>query len=165
MRLRLPGQVAVAALALAAAVPAFAAGPLTIDSRMMVERRSTAADGSTRATLVPATRAVPGDRITVVLAYRNTGTAPIRDLVLANPVPRNVAFRSAAPATPAATAPAAEVSVDGRTFGRLDALRVAMPDGTLRPAVAADVTHVRWRLPNPVTAGQAGELAFQAVLK
>lgn len=162
MRVRLSAHVAIAALAIAAAAPAVAAaaGPLTIASRMMVERRTTAADGSTRATLVPAVRVMPGDRITVVLAYRNTGTAPIRDLVLANPVPRNVVFRRAA-ATPAAP----EVSVDGRTFGDLATLRVAMPDGTLRPAVADDVTHVRWRLPSPVTAGQAGELAFQAVLK
>lgn len=151
---------AAASVAVLAAPLVAAGGPLTMTTRMLVEKRVTAADGATRTTMIPATRAVPGDRITVVLDYRNTGTAPIGNLVLANPIPRNVAYRSAAAgsATP-------EVSVDGKTYGSLDGLRVTMPDGATRPAVADDVTHVRWRLSSPVTAGQRGELAFQAVLK
>ncbi|GAA0658538.1 putative repeat protein (TIGR01451 family) [Sphingomonas insulae] len=146
--------------ALVLAAPLAAAGPLTMTTRMMVEKRVAARDGSTATTMIPATRAVPGDRITVVLAYRNGGTAPIGNLVLANPVPRNVAFRGAA-----AGSAAPEVSVDGKTYGSLDGLRVTTPDGATRPATANDVTHVRWRLSSPVAAGQGGELAFQAVLK
>ncbi len=149
-----------AAATMIAAAPLAAAGPLTMTTRMMLEQRSAAADGSVKTRLVPATRAVPGDRITVVLAYRNTGTAPIANLVLANPVPQNVAFRGAAAGT---VAP--DVSVDGKTFGSLDTLRVTTPDGATRAAAATDVTHVRWRLSSPVSAGQGGELAFQAVLK
>lgn len=152
--------VSLAAVSLAIAAPAIAAGPLTMTTRMMVEKRVAAPDGSTRTTLVPAARAVPGDRITVVLAYRNTGSAPIANLVLANPVPRNIAYRS-----PAAASPAPELSVDGKTFGSLADLSVKGTDGTLRPAGAGDVTHVRWRLSSPIAAGQGGELAFQAVLK
>jgi uncharacterized repeat protein (TIGR01451 family) len=149
------------AIALAAlAAPVAAAGPLSMTTRMMVEKRVAAADGTTRTTLIPATRAVPGDRITVVLSYRNGGTAPIANLILANPVPGNVAFRGAA-----AGSAAPEVSVDGKTYGSLDGLRVTTPDGATRPATADDVTHVRWRLSSPVSAGQGGELAFQAVLK
>lgn len=140
------------------AMPATAEGPLTVTTRMMVERRVAASDGSTRTTLVPAARAVPGDRITVVVAYRNTGSAPLGNVVLANPVPRNVAYRGAA-------SEAAEVSVDGRAYGALADLRVATPDGGTRAAGAADVTHVRWRLPGTLAAGQGGERAFQAVLK
>lgn len=151
---------ALLAVAVVAAAPAVAAGPLTVTTRMMVEKRIAAPDGSTRTTLVPATRAVPGDRIAVILAYRNTGSAPIDNLVLANPVPTNVAYRSRA-----AASPAPELSVDGKTFGSLADLRVKGPDGALRPAGAGDVTHVRWRLSSPIAAGQGGELAFQAVLK
>lgn len=153
----LPAAIAVIA---AAAAPAIAAGPLTIASRMMVEKRVAAPDGTTRTTLVPATRATPGDRITVVLAYRNTGAAALGDVVLANPVPRDVAYRGAV-----AGAAAPDVSVDGRSFGALAQLRVATPDGATRPAGADDVTHVRWRLSSPIPAGQGGEVAFQAVLK
>jgi len=150
-----------AAAALAAlAVPALAAGPLTMTSRLLVERRVAAADGTVRTTMVPATRAVPGDRITVVVAYHNGGPAPIGDLVLANPVPRGVAYRG-----PAAGSPAPEVSVDGVRFGPLSELSVAVPGAAPRAAVADDVTHVRWRLASPVAAGRGGELAFQAVLQ
>lgn len=144
---------------LLAASPALA-GPLTMTTRMMVETRVGAADGTNRMAMIPATRAVPGDRITVVLAYRNTGTAPVGNLVLANPVPRNIAFRGAA-----AGSAAPDVSVDGKSYGSLDGLRVTTPDGATRPATADDVTHVRWRLSSPVAAGQGGELAFRAVLK
>ncbi|WP_332837981.1 hypothetical protein [Sphingomonas sp. MA1305] len=145
--------------AVAAAAPALAAGPLTIATRMMVEKRIAAADGTTRIQMVPAVKAVPGARITVVLAYRNTGAQPIGNVVLANPVPRNIAYRNPAPGSAAP-----ELSVDGSTYGPLSALTVAGPQGR-RPATLDDVTHVRWRLSSPIAAGQGGELAFQAVLK
>lgn len=154
--LRLSATLACAVLA---AAPALAAGPLTIATRMMVEKRVAAADGTTRTQLVPAVRAMPGARITVVLAYRNTGAQPIGNVVLANPVPRNIAYRAVAPGSPAP-----ELSVDGKTFGPLAALTVAGPQGP-RAATLDDVTHVRWRLSSPIPAGQGGELAFQAVLK
>jgi len=149
-----------AVAAVATAASAAAAGPLTMTTRMMIEKRVTAADGSTATQLVPANKAVPGDRITVVLAYRNTGTAPIGSLVLANPVPRNVLYRGSV-----AGSQTPELSIDGKTFGTLAELRVTTPQGATRAATASDVTHVRWRLSSPVAAGQGGELAFQAVLK
>lgn len=151
---------ALAALAICAAGTASAAGPLQITTSMMVEARSAAADGTTRMTLVKPVRVTPGDRVVVVLAWRNTGTQALSDVVLANPVPRGTAYRAAAPgsATP-------ELSVDGTHFGPLAGLRVRASDGSLRAALPGDVTHVRWRLASPVTAGAQGQFAFQAVLR
>jgi hypothetical protein len=58
------------------------------------------------------------------------------------------------------------VSVDGgRSWGMLAALRIALPDGTSRPAAAADVTHVRWSFAQPIAAGNAGKLSFRGVVK
>lgn len=158
---RHPASILPAAMlcAVLATAPAVAAGPLSITTRMMVEKRVAAADGTTRTQLVPAVRAMPGARITVVLAYRNTGAQPIGNVVLANPVPSNIAYRGPAP-----DSPAPELSVDGKTFGPLAALTVATPQGS-RAATPDDVTHVRWRLSSPIPAGQGGERAFQAVLK
>jgi hypothetical protein len=102
---------------------------------------------------------VPGDRLVVTLAYRNTGGQPLSDLVLANPVPRGLAYRAPAPGSAEP-----EVSVDGRSFGPLASLRVATAAGS-RAATPDDVTHVRWRLARPLTAGAQGQFAFQAVLK
>lgn len=149
-----------ASMIAAVAVPALAAGPLELSTKMLIERRVAAADGTTQTTLVRPAKVTPGDRVTVVLDYRNTGAQPLGGVVLANPVPKNMAYRSAAPGSAAP-----ELSVDGQTFGSLDSLRIKTAAGATRAATLDDVTHVRWRLSSPVAAGTKGELAFQAVLK
>jgi uncharacterized repeat protein (TIGR01451 family) len=143
----------------AVAAPAFAA-PLTITSDVRVEKKIAAADGTTRVALVKADKAVPGDSVTFVLSYHNTGTQPIANLVLANPIPKGVAYRA-----PASGSTAPEVSTDGIHFGALGTLRVASAAGATKAAGLDDITAVRWRLANPVPAGGKGELAFRAVLK
>ena len=147
-------------LAMALATPAFDAGPLQVASKVLTEKKTAAADGTTRVALVQATKVVPGDKVVFVLDYRNTGTQPLGNVVLDNPVPQQLAYRSAAQGSPTP-----EVSVDGHTYGELSALRVRTAAGGLRPASPDDVTHVRWRLTSPITAGSHGQLAFQAVLK
>ncbi|PZU09811.1 hypothetical protein [Sphingomonas sp.] len=142
------------------AVPAAAAGPLEVTSKVMVETRQRAADGSTRIVLEPARRVVPGDRVVFVLAYRNVGTQPLNDIVLANPVPAELSYRA-----PAQGSVAPDVSADGKTYGQLAALRVAGAGGAIRAATAEDVTSVRWRLTRPLAAGTSGQLAFQATLR
>ena len=137
------------------AAPAAAAGPLVVTSDVQVEQRVAAADGTTRSRLVPAVRAVPGDRLTVAVRYRNTGSATIANLAIVNPVPRGLIYRGAATGSPAP-----EVSADGTRFAPLSALSVAG-----RPAAGADITHVRWRLASPVAPGSGGQFAFQATLK
>jgi uncharacterized repeat protein (TIGR01451 family) len=137
--------------AMLAAAPAIAAGPLQVTSQVMVEAKQRAADGTTRIALVPARRVVPGDRVVFTLAYRNTGSQPLADLVFDNPVPSGVVYRASA-----ANSPAPELSVDGRRYGTPAQL------GTIDPA---DVTHVRWRLARPLAPGASGTFAFQAVLK
>ncbi|MFK3890433.1 hypothetical protein [Sphingomonas sp. NPDC079357] len=137
--------------ATALAAPALATGPLQVTSQVMVEAKQRAADGSTRITLVPAARVVPGDRVVFTLAYRNTGAQPLADLVFDNPVPQGVAYRAPAPHSPVP-----ELSVDGRHYGTLAQLGDAGPDA---------VTHVRWRLARPLAPGASGTFAFQAVLK
>jgi uncharacterized repeat protein (TIGR01451 family) len=148
-------------LALAAAAAASAApGPLEVTSSMLVEARTRAVDGTTAIRLVTPARVVPGDRVTVAVRYRNTGAQPLSGLVIANPVPAGLRYRG-----PAADSVQPEVSVDGERFGALASLQVRGANGASRPATPDDVTAVRWRLPQPVAAGGAGQLAFQAVLK
>ena len=151
----------VAAGLFATAIPAIAAaGPLQVTSSIMVEHRAAAADGTTRIALARATKVTPGDRVVFVTTYANTGRQPIADLVLADPIPAAIAYRSPSPGSPAP-----DLSVDGRTFGPLSALRVALPAGGTRPATADDVTAVRWRLTASLAPGAHGELAFRAILK
>ena len=146
-------------LAIGVAAPALA-GPLMLTSDVRVEKRVAASDGTTRTECARADRVVPGDRVVFVLNYRNTGTAPLADVVLANPVPKGMLYRSAANGSAAP-----ELSVDGKTYGTLAALRVPAIGGGMRAAGPDDVTNVRWRLTSPITAGSSGQLAFQAVIK
>jgi uncharacterized repeat protein (TIGR01451 family) len=151
---------AATAAATPAALVAAAAGPLQVTSSILVESRSTAADGTTRIALVKPSKVTPGDKVIFVLAYRNTGPQPLSNVVLDNPLPRQIAYRSASPGSPAP-----DVSVDGKTFGSLATLRVRSLDGSTRAANPNDVTSVRWRLASPLAAGSQGQFAFQAVLK
>lgn len=151
---------ALAASALAVAAAAAPAGPLSITTRVMVEQRRAAPDGTTRIMLAKPDRVGPGDRVVILLAYRNTGAQPLGDVALADPLPPSIAFRGAH-----AGSPDPEVSVDGRSFGPLPALVVRLPGGGTRPARPMDVTAVRWRLTTPLAPGAQGELAFEGTVR
>lgn len=147
------------AAASGSAIPAQATG-ISLSNAVMAQQRATAADGSTRVTLVPATRVTPGDRVVFKIAYRNGGATPAEKLVLANPIPAELAYRG-----PSAGSAAPEVSVDGRTYGPLATLKVHDGDGASRSAQPADVTHVRWQLGAPVAPGASGSVSFEAVVR
>ena len=137
-----------AAIAVAAAVPAIAE-PVQITNQVMSEKHIAASDGTTRIELVPAARVTPGDKLVYQITYGNTGSQPVSDFVVSNPIPKGVAY----------------LAVDGTTFGSLAALRVKDPNGALRPADASDVKAVRWRLTQPLAAGSHGQFAYEAMLK
>jgi uncharacterized repeat protein (TIGR01451 family) len=149
-----------ASLPAARAPAASAASPLVLETQVLAEARRPAGDGTTRIVLVAPTRVVPGDRVVVQVTYRNTGAQPLGGLVIADPLPRGLAYRA-----PAAASAAPELSVDGARYGPLESLRVALPTGGTRSARGSDVSHVRWRVPGTLPAGAGGRFAFQAVVK
>jgi uncharacterized repeat protein (TIGR01451 family) len=161
---RLAGRAGLARLAIAStlallATPALAA-PVEITTRVLSEQRQSAADGTTSVKLVPAARVVPGDRVVYEIGYRNTGTAPVSNIVVANPVPKQMTY-----AGPAQGSAQPEVSTDGTSFAMLSALRVRGADGSQRAATMGDVRVVRWRVTTPVAGGAGGQLAYRAILK
>lgn len=149
-------------LAGAMAVPAAAqatANAVAINSDVLVERTATDAAGRTQTTLEEPSTVVPGDHLVFVLRYRNNGAQPATDFVVTNPLPSAVAFDSSSDAS-------ATVSVDGgQTWGQLASLTVREADGTVRPARANEVTHIRWAFTQPIPAGEAGRLMFRGVVK
>lgn len=154
------GTALLTAALLAPAMAAAAAGPLQVTSQVLVEQRVAAPDGSTRLQLVPPRKVTPGDRVAFAVQYRNTSDQPLGNVVLANPVPRDMAFRAAAPGSPAP-----ELSVDEVHWGALASLTFRGANGAPRAATADDVTAVRWRLAAPIAPHGAGRLAFLAELK
>lgn len=167
---------------LSASIQAAAPDPradVKIDSKILVERTETSATGEISTELVdPATvKVIPGDKLLFVNAYRNTGNNAVTGFVVNNPVHAAVALTEVEEDW-------ALVSVDGgKNFGKLIELTVtetvttaateeeeeagepAAPAQTTRPAVASDVTHIRWVLASPIAPGASGELRFRGVVK
>lgn len=101
---------------------------------------------------------VPGDKLVFSTNYRNTSSETVRNFVVTNPLPNGVALAPEG-------ADALSVSVDGgKTYGKLSTLTVSDGQGGTRPAVAADVTHLRWIL-GEVAPGASGALTYHAIVR
>ncbi len=138
---------------------ALAQSQVALTSNVLVERTTTGPNGAARTSLEAPGIVTPGDRLVFVLSYRNNAASPATDFVVTNPIPESVSFTAAESA-------GSVLSIDGgRTWGLLSALSVRNADGTNRPATPADVTHVRWRIAQPIPAGGSGELRFRGVVK
>jgi uncharacterized repeat protein (TIGR01451 family) len=146
------------ALGLISTAPAFAS-PLELASEVFVERAQKRADGSVAKILEAPKLVVPGDQLVFVVRYKNASAQPASKLSVTNPIPRAVAFSGTADGTEV-------VSVDGgKNWGFLPQLKVGKADGTFRPALPADVTHVKWNLNQTLAAGSAGKLVFRGVVR
>lgn len=138
---------------------AWAQSQVALTSNVLVERTTTDANGAARTSLEAPGVVTPGDRLMFVLAYRNNAATPATAFEVTNPIPESVSFTSSESA-------GSVLSVDGgRTWGELSRLSVRNADGTSRAATPADVTHVRWRLAQPIPAGGTGELRFRGIVK
>jgi uncharacterized repeat protein (TIGR01451 family) len=152
-------KILLALFALLAPVAASAADNVSLTSKVYVERVKPGADGKPVTVREEPGVVTPGDRLVFVLGYRNGGAQPATGFTLTNPIPPSVAFTGSDDAS-------AVVSVDGgKSWGALASLKVVQADGTSRPAVAADVTHIRWSFGRPIAAGSGGELSFRGTVE
>lgn len=141
------------------AVAAYAATPLQLSSDVFVERQIERGDGTKTVVLEKPNMVTPGDNLVFVLKYKNVGNSTASNFVVTNPLPSAVMFNG--------TSDGLEVvSIDGgKSWGFLNNLRVSKADGTARPAQRSDVTHIKWNLNQPLTAGAEGKLIFRGVVK
>ncbi|MFT4026665.1 MAG: hypothetical protein QM676_07685 [Novosphingobium sp.] len=148
-----------ALLAPLTAPQAWAAEGVTLTSQTFVEKTETGPAGQPVTVRKEPGIVTPGDKVVFVLSYHNGGARPATGFVLTNPVPDAITYAGSDDA-------AAVVSVDGgKTWGPLAAQKVRLPDGTSRPAAAADVTHVRWPFAQAVAAGGSGRVSYRGVVK
>lgn len=148
----------IALTGLAASQAAWAQPGVRLDTQMFVERVTTDVNGRSRRILASADRVAPGDQLIVIVHWRNDGSAPLRDQAVVRPLPRGAQIDP--------TDPTMQVSVDGGAhWGRMEQLWLPTPLGGTRRAVAADVTHVRWSLPEAVPPGHAGRLSYRATMR
>ena len=154
-----------AALAAFTALPAAAtqavaepaAGPVSLSGDVKVDRTVTE-NGQPRHVLVQPDKVVPGERLVFTTSYRNSGTRPIQNFVVTNPLPPAVALAETGSGDYL-------VSVDGGAhWGPLASLTVADGKGGSRPATGADVTHLRWTIPQ-IAPGASGTVEYHATVR
>ncbi len=140
------------------AAPLAAQQPLTLKGDVKAVKMVENEDGTTVTALVDPEIVVPGDRLIFGTDYANTGSEPVEQFVVTNPLPEAVRLADDAD-------PALVVSVDGgQTWGLLADLQVSETDGNMRAATAGDVTHVRWTLAS-VAPGESGRLEYPAIIR
>jgi uncharacterized repeat protein (TIGR01451 family) len=113
--------------------------------------------------LAAAERVVSGDAVIYTLEVRNTGATTVPPPTVSYPVPEHMSYTA-----DSAVGPATRItySVDaGRTFDVPENLKIAQPDGALRDATAADYTHIRWQLKNPLKGNSVAFVRFRARVK
>ncbi|WP_373475659.1 hypothetical protein [Sphingorhabdus sp.] len=152
-------QIMAALAALAGASIAAAATPLQLSSDVFVERTISRNDGTKTVVLEKPKMVTPGDNLVFVVRYKNVSTATANNFVVTNPLPAAVTFDG--------TSDGLEVvSIDGgKSWGLLGNLRIAKENGATRAAQRSDVTHIKWNLNQPLTAGAEGKLIFRGVVK
>jgi uncharacterized repeat protein (TIGR01451 family) len=108
----------------------------------------------------------PGAVLAYVITYRNTGDQPIKNAVVAHPVPEELEYISTSFVKGGDSQAAFEVSVDeGKSYGDLSRLSITQPDGTPRPARAKDVTAVRWTIQSGVGAKEDAFVSIRGKVK
>jgi len=137
----------------------------SIELRARAEKRVLlqAPDGTAQESYVPAAKVVPGDVVAYTIEARNVGAADADRVVITDPIPGEMKYLDGT-----ADVVGAELlfSVDGGfRFDRPENLTVANEDGTRRPALASDYTHVRWVFAAPLAPAQQRSVRFLAQLQ
>jgi uncharacterized repeat protein (TIGR01451 family) len=172
---RLSAALCIAALALGAR----AATPEDhIETRVSAEvlvRPSAAATESgslagSSARLQTAERVVPGDVLIYTVEVRNTGRYAVDSAIVVQPIPNHTLY-----VADSAVGPGVEVdySIDGgRSFDKPENLKssklaaAVAPDAADAPlAIAAEYTHIRWRLHNRLKPNSIAYVRFRAQVK
>ena len=131
---------------------------ISLSGSVMHETVSLDASGKEVTELVEPNTIVPGDRLIFGTDYNNGSDEAVDNFVVTNPLPPAVRLAPDADTT-------LIVSVDGgKSFGTLSQLSVIAEDGGSRPAIQADVTHLRWTLPS-VAPGESGRLEYPAIIR
>lgn len=135
-----------------------AASPIALSGDVKAVKIVTAPDGTERTELTEPSAIIPGDRLIFSTDYNHSGSEPVSNFTVTNPLP--TAVRLAPDADPAL-----EVSVDGgKTWGALASLTVTGADGAQRSATHTDVSHVRWVLPT-IAPGAKGRVSYPAIIR
>lgn len=152
-------------VALLLAAPAVrAADPaVAITSEALTEQSVARPNGKLELVRGPAGKIVPGTTVIFVNTVTNNGATPAEKIVVTNPIPEQMLYLADSAVGQGTTI---SFSVDGgQSFDLPGKLRVKQADGSLRPATAADYSHVRWLLNTPLAPKQTQQVEYRARVK
>ncbi len=132
--------------------------------KVMVEQETviTNEKGRKETRRIAATKIVPGDEVIYTIHYLNSGDKPAENVFISMPVAEHTRYRSGS-ARGGETG--ISFSVDkGKNFGAPADLSVKLDNGRMRPATAADYTHIKWKFKTPVPTGASGAVSYRALL-
>ncbi len=163
MRMMKGGWVVVAMLGCVAGANAQEKGCILLKTVAEIEQQTTDERGNTTAQLVPVEKVVPGNEVIYTVSATNLCDSNADAVVIDNPIPEHMSYVAGS-----AIGPGTEVtfSVDGGfNYAKPQALTMSSSDGSKRPAAAADYTHIRWVMRNPLKPGAVAFARFRAVLE
>ena len=154
-------------LTLSAAIAAMsfgaAASALTTDHKVYKEIKTETPAGDVSITRELTDRVTPGENVIYALAFENDHSETVTGMVLTMPIPSQVAYIEGSAETQMAIS---TYSADnGGTYAPRDSVMTIDQDGSLRPAKAEELTHVRWKVTERIAPQRGGELSFKARLK
>ncbi len=138
--------------------------PADIQTELVAEVRESisATPGREVFRFVPARMLEQGQVVYYTLRITNQTTVPLRNVAVVQPVPANTIYLADSASGPGA---AVSFSVDGGlSFAPAQALTIES-EGVKRPAQAAQYTHIRWLLRNPLAPGATALARFRATFR
>ena len=140
-----------------------AASALTAEQKVYKEVRTQSPSGEVIVTRGEAKLVTPGENVIYALEFENDKAEPAGDIVLTMPIPSDIAYIEGSAETQMASL---TYSADnGDSFLPRDAVMTIDADGSLRPAKAEELTHIRWSVTEKIAPRQGGELSFKGRLK
>lgn len=150
-------------VALAVSTTAIAADPVTLTTAGLVEVETLNTKGEKEITRVPAGKLIPGMTVIFVNTAVNNGTAASDNVAVNNPIPEHTTYVDG---SAKGEGVAISFSVDGgKSYNQPAQLKVKGADGKLRPATAADYTHIRWQLNKPLPPKGTVAVEYSAKVK
>ncbi len=110
--------------------------------------------------------ATAGQEVIYILTYKNEGKTAVKDVLMTDPIPKELEFISASISTLKGLSADLSVSVNGgKAYGELSHLTVLVTGGEPRAAEQKDVTHVRWLVKSAIVQDEEIFISFRTRMK
>ena len=138
-------------------------GVIKFTNKAFKEVEVTNEKGEKEYKLVEPATVLPKDEIIYVINFENTGSQPVSNIKITDPIPNNSVYKKNS-AFGAGTV--IEFSVDGgKTYDKPENLRAKDKTGAEAAAQPEDYTNIRWIYTDTLQPGQEGTVTFRTIIE